>query len=60
VLNGECQENEDVKIKILITPGSLTHNIDIKYNLTEIKIRKHRSGEEPVDKKKSKHTRQIE
>ena len=48
---------KNVNINIAITPGSSNHIIDIKFNMMQIKIRKHRSSGEPVGNGKSKHVR---
>jgi hypothetical protein len=70
VANRECQENEEVKINIEITPGSSNPIIDIKFNSMVIKIGKRRGSPEekeevhedrhhpePVSKRKRKHAR---
>jgi hypothetical protein len=55
----ESQEKLDVNINITITPGSSSPIIDIKFNTTEINIRKRRSSEEPVGESKGKCARSV-
>jgi hypothetical protein len=56
ILDRECQEKQDISIKITIAPGSI---IDIKFSTTEIKIGKRRSSEELVSERKGKRARSI-